>query len=197
LVVAALTCALVQASFEGASFALLGDDGMAVAIESTIGNTITHGIIGGAIPLVLIVPRFAGRLERFLGFEPKEWAGPDPLADAPAPAAAGADSDDAPVALDRFTFAYPGTSEPALRDVTLRLAPGEVAGVVGIVGAEGSGRTTLGMALAGLTIGTGRSAYQTPVGQVGVLIALAVIVACWVWAGRLMRLPEERRVFAE
>jgi tight adherence protein B len=55
----------------------------------------------------------------------------------------------------------------------------------------------LGMALAGLTIGTGRGAYQTPVGQVGVLIALAVIVACWVWAGRLMRLPEERRVFAE
>jgi tight adherence protein B len=55
----------------------------------------------------------------------------------------------------------------------------------------------LGMALAGLTIGTGRGAYQTTVGQVGVLIALAVIVACWVWAGRLMRLPEERRVFAE
>jgi tight adherence protein B len=55
----------------------------------------------------------------------------------------------------------------------------------------------LGMALAGLTIGTGRSAYQTTVGQIGVLIALSVIVICWVWAGRLMRLPEERRVFAE
>jgi tight adherence protein B len=55
----------------------------------------------------------------------------------------------------------------------------------------------LGMALAGLTIGTGRSAYQTPLGQVGVLVALAVIVGCWIWAGRLMRLPEERRVFAE
>jgi tight adherence protein B len=55
----------------------------------------------------------------------------------------------------------------------------------------------LGMALAGLTIGTGRAAYQTALGQVGVLIALAVIVSCWIWAGRLMRLPEERRVFAE
>jgi tight adherence protein B len=54
----------------------------------------------------------------------------------------------------------------------------------------------LGMALAGLSIGTGRSAYQTALGQVGVLVALGIIVACWVWAGRLMRLPEERRVFA-
>jgi tight adherence protein B len=55
----------------------------------------------------------------------------------------------------------------------------------------------LGMALAGLTIGTGRSAYQTPLGQAGVLVALGIILACWVWAGRLLRLPEERRVFAE
>jgi tight adherence protein B len=54
----------------------------------------------------------------------------------------------------------------------------------------------MGMALVGLTIGTGRHAYQTPGGQIGVLIALGVIAFCWVWAGRLMRLPEERRVFA-
>ncbi|MGH9247009.1 MAG: type II secretion system F family protein [Acidimicrobiales bacterium] len=55
----------------------------------------------------------------------------------------------------------------------------------------------LGMAMVGLTVGTGRAAYQTPVGQVGVLFAIAIIVLCWVWAGRLMKLPEERRVFAE
>jgi tight adherence protein B len=55
----------------------------------------------------------------------------------------------------------------------------------------------LGMALAGLTIGPGRAAYQTPVGQAGVLLALAIIMGCWLWAGRLMRLPEERRIFAE
>lgn len=54
----------------------------------------------------------------------------------------------------------------------------------------------LGMALAGLTIGTGRAAYQTPLGQAGVLVAIGIIVVCWIWAGRLMRLPEERRVFA-
>jgi tight adherence protein B len=52
-----------------------------------------------------------------------------------------------------------------------------------------------GMALAGLSIGTGRSAYASPSGQAAVLVGLAVLVACWVWAGRLMRLPAEQRVF--
>jgi tight adherence protein B len=53
----------------------------------------------------------------------------------------------------------------------------------------------LGMALAGLSIGTGRAAYQTTTGQLGVAFGLAMIVVCWVWAGRLLRLPEEQRVF--
>jgi tight adherence protein B len=52
-----------------------------------------------------------------------------------------------------------------------------------------------GMALAGLSIGTGRSAYQTALGQVLVVAGVAVVVACWVWAGRLLRLPAEERVF--
>jgi tight adherence protein B len=51
------------------------------------------------------------------------------------------------------------------------------------------------MTLAGLSIGTGRAAYQTPVGQVLVVIGLAAMAGCWLWAGRLMRLPEEQRVF--
>ena len=54
----------------------------------------------------------------------------------------------------------------------------------------------LGMALAGLSIGTGRAAYQTPLGQVLVAVGLAVVVGCWLWAGRLLRLPEEERVFS-
>ena len=54
----------------------------------------------------------------------------------------------------------------------------------------------LGMALAGMSIGAGRSAYQTPLGQVAVVIGLASIAVCWIWAGRLMRLPEEQRVFS-
>jgi len=53
----------------------------------------------------------------------------------------------------------------------------------------------LGMALTGLSIGTGRQAYQTAAGQLAVAFGLAFIAACWWWAGRLMRLPEEERVF--
>jgi tight adherence protein B len=53
----------------------------------------------------------------------------------------------------------------------------------------------LGMALAGLSIGTGRDAYQTPSGQLGVAFGVVCVAACWVWAGRLLRLPEEERVF--
>jgi len=53
----------------------------------------------------------------------------------------------------------------------------------------------LGMALAGLSIGDGRAAYETPAGQVAVAAAIGAVVLCWVWAGRLMALPEEERVF--
>jgi tight adherence protein B len=53
----------------------------------------------------------------------------------------------------------------------------------------------LGMSLAGLSIATGRQAYRTPLGQVFVLAGLAAVASCWWWAGRLMRLPEEERVF--
>lgn len=52
-----------------------------------------------------------------------------------------------------------------------------------------------GMALAGLSIGTGRSAYASPGGQAAVALGLVVVAACWLWAGRLLRLPEEERVF--
>jgi tight adherence protein B len=52
-----------------------------------------------------------------------------------------------------------------------------------------------GMALAGMTIGTGRDAYRTPLGQFSVMVGIVAVAACWVWAGRLLRLPEEERVF--
>jgi tight adherence protein B len=52
-----------------------------------------------------------------------------------------------------------------------------------------------GMALAGMSVGTGRSAYRTPTGQVLVVVAILLVVGCWAWAGRVMALPEERRVF--
>jgi tight adherence protein B len=53
----------------------------------------------------------------------------------------------------------------------------------------------LGMAVAGLTIGTGRAAYETAGGQIAVACGLLAVIACWGWSGRLMRLPAEPRVF--
>ena len=53
----------------------------------------------------------------------------------------------------------------------------------------------LGMAFAGMSVGNGREAYQTPSGQLVVAVALGLVVACWLWAGRVMRLPDEERVF--
>jgi tight adherence protein B len=52
----------------------------------------------------------------------------------------------------------------------------------------------IGMAVVGLSVGTGRAAYETPMGQLLVTIAILVIVGCWVWAGHIMRLPDEERV---
>ncbi len=54
-----------------------------------------------------------------------------------------------------------------------------------------------GMALAGVSIGNGRDAYQSGTGQAIVLVALLLVVGCWFWAGRIMRLPESERVFCE
>ena len=55
----------------------------------------------------------------------------------------------------------------------------------------------LGMALAGLSIGNGRAAYERPTGQLGVAFGLAMIAACWFWAGQLLKLPDEQRVFED
>lgn len=53
----------------------------------------------------------------------------------------------------------------------------------------------LGMALAGLTIGTGRQAYASAGGQIAVAIGLLSVAGCWAWSGLLMRLPRPPRVF--
>lgn len=52
-----------------------------------------------------------------------------------------------------------------------------------------------GMALAGMSVGTGRAAYQTATGQTLVVVAILLVIACWAWAGRIMVLQEEQRVF--
>jgi tight adherence protein B len=55
----------------------------------------------------------------------------------------------------------------------------------------------VGMALAGMSVGNGRAAYTTPLGQTLVVTAIAMTVLCWAWAGRTLKLPEEQRVFFE
>lgn len=52
-----------------------------------------------------------------------------------------------------------------------------------------------GMGLAGMSVGTGRAAYESPMGQTLVVVAITLVIGCWVWAGHIMRLPEEQRVF--
>ena len=54
----------------------------------------------------------------------------------------------------------------------------------------------VGMAVVGLAIGDGREAYATALAQLMILGAFALMALCWVWAGYLMRLPEEDRVFS-
>jgi tight adherence protein B len=52
-----------------------------------------------------------------------------------------------------------------------------------------------GMAVAGMSIGEGRAAYTTPFGQLAVVVGIGAVFSCWMWAGRMMHLPEEKRVF--
>jgi tight adherence protein B len=55
----------------------------------------------------------------------------------------------------------------------------------------------IGMALSGMTIGNGRASFQTTGGQIGVLIAVLLTAGCWMWAGRIMAIPEAQRVLTK
>jgi tight adherence protein B len=52
-----------------------------------------------------------------------------------------------------------------------------------------------GMALAGMSVGNGREAFRSANGQVLTLLAVLLVIGCWLWAGRILRVPEEERVF--
>ncbi len=52
-----------------------------------------------------------------------------------------------------------------------------------------------GMALAGMSVGNGRQAFRSPTGQMLTLFAVLLVIGCWVWAGRILQVPEEERVF--
>ena len=53
----------------------------------------------------------------------------------------------------------------------------------------------IGMAMIGLSLGNGRAAYATPMGQALVAAGLGLMALCWLWAGQVLRLPSEHRVF--
>jgi tight adherence protein B len=44
-------------------------------------------------------------------------------------------------------------------------------------------------------VGNGRQAFQSATGQTLTLFAVLLVVGCWLWAGRILRVPEEERVF--
>ncbi len=53
----------------------------------------------------------------------------------------------------------------------------------------------IGMAFVGISIGDGREAYADSTGQALVAVALLLTLGCWLWAGYVMKLPDEDRVF--
>lgn len=54
-----------------------------------------------------------------------------------------------------------------------------------------------GMAIAGMSVGDGREAFRSATGQLLTLVAVLLVIACWAWAGRILHVPEEERVFFE
>lgn len=68
--VACLVGSLVQALLESSAFLVFGEEGLWITIYSALGNTITHGIILGALVTVPLAYALHGRIERLLGFAP-------------------------------------------------------------------------------------------------------------------------------
>ena len=52
----------------------------------------------------------------------------------------------------------------------------------------------VGMAVAGMSLGDGRAAYQKPTGQLLVAVGIALVAACWVWSARMLQLPRPERM---
>lgn len=104
---------------------------------------------------------------------------------APAPAlAASRRVDGAGISFSGLSFAYEGRA-PVLRDVTFRVAPGEV---VAVVGPTGSGKSTLGLLLARL--------WEPPPGTLFVGEADATTLDLATLRARLGYVPQEGFLFS-
>lgn len=69
--IACVVGAFVQAVIEASTFLIFGGEALSVVILSALGNTVTHGVVLGVIPTLILVPLLHGRIERFLGFVPR------------------------------------------------------------------------------------------------------------------------------
>jgi len=152
LTIGAVICAGLQASIEATSFIVFGEEGISVAAMTALGNTITHGIIMGAIPALFLVPALHGRIERYLGFAPKGTPEPEhSLAELArrheSPDVDGARDDRAFLQARDIWFRFPGRQDAAIRSVDLSIARGQV---MGLLGPSGAGKSTLCLCLAGL-----------------------------------------------
>ncbi len=68
--IACLVGSLAQAIIEASAFLVFGEEGLWITIYSALGNTITHGLILGALVTVPLAYALHGRIERLLGFAP-------------------------------------------------------------------------------------------------------------------------------
>lgn len=66
LAVGAVLGGFVQFAIEGLSMIVVSGDAMSVYLTALAGNTVTHGLVLGAIPLVSTVSALRGRMERVL-----------------------------------------------------------------------------------------------------------------------------------
>ena len=69
--IAAAAAGFIHAAIEATAFILFSQETVYIAFWSAIGNTITDGIILGAIPTPFVVPQLYGRIERYLGYPPR------------------------------------------------------------------------------------------------------------------------------
>ncbi|WP_299955862.1 hypothetical protein [uncultured Modestobacter sp.] len=68
---AVLLAAALHAVIEASSLVLFDSELFSIAVYSAIGNVIGDGMLLGVVPLLGLVPLLYGRIDRYLGFEPR------------------------------------------------------------------------------------------------------------------------------
>ena len=144
LIIGAIVCGFVQAAIEASSFLLFGAEGWIVTVESALGNTVTHGIIWGAFPLLFLVPALRGKFERNLGFAPVGMKPPSPLVAIDCDFLSTAD---AIASASCVTYRGPGDDHPLFENFSCALRPGEC---VHIVSPDPEPANVAGLVVAGL-----------------------------------------------